>query len=90
LQNGIELDERDIFSAPLSESEILGIVKYTDIDYIFAKRSPSVKKMGLNIDTMSDQDKISNMVKEPRLIRRPMIVDGIKVLVGADVKKWIS
>jgi arsenate reductase-like glutaredoxin family protein len=57
LQNNFDIVERDIFDDPLSESEIVEFLKYTDIDYMFAKRSPSVKKMGLDVDTMSEQEK---------------------------------
>ena len=53
MQNNFDIVDRDIFDDPLSESEIVEFLKYTDIDYMFAKRSPSVKKMGLDVDTLS-------------------------------------
>ena len=85
MQNNFDIVDRDIFDDPLSESEIVEFLKYTDIDYMFAKRSPSVKKMGLDVDTMSEQEKIQEMLKEPRLIRRPLVVYENRVSVGADL-----
>ena len=45
--------------------------------------------MGLDVDTMSEQEKIQEMLKEPRLIRRPLVVYENRVSVGADVKKLV-
>tara|TARA_B100001142_G_C14265257_1_gene628660 strand:- start:357 stop:626 length:270 start_codon:yes stop_codon:yes gene_type:complete len=89
LQNNFDIVDRDIFDNPLSESEIMGFLNYTDIDYIFAKRSPSFKKLGLDIDAMSEHEKIQEMLKEPRLIRRPLVVYKNEIAVGADVKKLV-
>ena len=89
IRDSFDIVDRDIFDDPLSESEIVEFLKYTDIDYMFAKRSPSVKKMGLDVDTMSEQEKIQEMLKEPRLIRRPLVVYENRVSVGADVKKLV-
>jgi arsenate reductase-like glutaredoxin family protein len=53
---------------------------------MFNFRSPSVKTMGLDTDTLSHDQLINLMVQEPRLIRRPVArIDG-KVYFGADSK----
>lgn len=87
MQNQFVITERDIFADQLSESEIKKLLTYTDVDYIFAKRSPSIKKMNLDVSTMSEDEKIGAMIREPRLIRRPLVFYEGRVLTGADVKK---
>jgi arsenate reductase-like glutaredoxin family protein len=52
---------------------------------MFNFRSPSFKALGLAKDKLSDQEHIDLMLKEPRLIRRPVIKIGDKVYFGASV-----
>ena len=85
-QKGLELEERDFFKDAFSEQELRDILGDTPPSDIFSWRSPSVKKMGLNKDELSDDELISLMLEEPRLIRRPLIqVDG-NLIVGTDKK----
>ena len=44
---------------------------------LFSARSPSVAKLGLDPAAMTEAQMLEWMVKEPRLIRRPLLlVDG--------------
>jgi arsenate reductase-like glutaredoxin family protein len=51
---------------------------------MFNFRSPSFKQLGLGREKLSDKELIDLMLKEPRLIRRPVVrIDG-KVYFSAD------
>jgi arsenate reductase-like glutaredoxin family protein len=51
---------------------------------MFNFKSPSFKKLGLERDKLIDKELIDLMVKEPRLVRRPVVrIDG-KVYFSAD------
>jgi len=51
---------------------------------MFNFRSPSFKKLGLNKEKLDNDDLIELMLKEPRLVRRPVVrIDG-KVYFSAD------
>jgi arsenate reductase-like glutaredoxin family protein len=51
---------------------------------MFNFRSPSFKKLGLEKDRLGDNELIDLMLKEPRLVRRPVVrIDG-KVYFSAD------
>ncbi|HEY96949.1 MAG TPA: hypothetical protein G4O16_02060 [Dehalococcoidia bacterium] len=51
---------------------------------MFNFRSPSFKKLGLEPDNLSDSELIDLMLKEPRLVRRPVVrIDG-KVYFNAN------
>jgi arsenate reductase-like glutaredoxin family protein len=44
---------------------------------MFNFRSPSFKQLGLEPDNLNDSELIDLMLKEPRLIRRPVVrIDG--------------
>ena len=53
---------------------------------IFSWRSPSFKSMGLGRETLSPEDLLGLMSQEPRLIRRPIIRIGDKLVIGANMK----
>ena len=77
LQTETPFTERDFFRQKFTKDELRALIGSRPISDIFAARSPSVKKLGLDPATMSDDEKLDWMLKEPRLIRRPfLIVDG--------------
>jgi len=53
---------------------------------MFNYRSPSFKQLGLNKDKLSNNELIDLMLKEPRLVRRPVVRIGDKVYFSADKK----
>jgi arsenate reductase-like glutaredoxin family protein len=50
---------------------------------MFNFRSPSFKKLGLDRDKLTNHDLLELMLKEPRLIRRPVVQLGSQVYFGA-------
>ena len=86
LQNGAEIEERDYFKEPFTEDELKGLAGEVGASQMFARRSPSLKKMGLAGKDMSDDEMLALMLQEPRLIRRPIIRIGGNMLVGANMK----
>ena len=86
LQNGLELEERDFFKEPFSQEEIQELASDVGIAQLFARRSPSLKKMGLADQDLSSEQMVSLMLQEPRLVRRPLVRIGGQLLVGANLK----
>ena len=44
---------------------------------MFNFRSPSFKKLGIERDKLNDNELVGLMLKEPRLVRRPVVrIDG--------------
>ncbi|MCI0900288.1 MAG: hypothetical protein J4N70_05090, partial [Chloroflexi bacterium] len=58
LQNGIEVSDRDFFKESLSETEIRELAAMVGTENIFARRSPSLKKLGLADKELSDDEMI--------------------------------
>jgi arsenate reductase-like glutaredoxin family protein len=53
---------------------------------MFNVRSPSVKALGLQLDKLNEDEIIDQMLREPRLIRRPVVRIEQEVYFGADSK----
>ncbi|MCI0829697.1 MAG: hypothetical protein J4N75_06325 [Chloroflexi bacterium] len=83
LQNGIEVSDRDFFKESLSETEIRELAAMVGTENIFARRSPSLKKLGLADKELSDDEMIDLMLQEPKLVRRPLLKVGGTLMVGA-------
>ena len=82
----MELEERDFFKEPFTQQEIQELASDVGTAQIFARRSPSLKKMGLSDQDLSDEQMVSLMLQEPRLVRRPLVRIGGRLVVGANIK----
>ena len=82
----MELEERDFFKEPFTQQEIQELASDVGTAQIFARRSPSLKKLGLADQDLSDEQMVSLMLQEPRLVRRPLVRIGGQLLVGANLK----
>ena len=86
MQNGVEVQDRDYFQEKFTADELRSLSAEVGIGAIFARRSPSLKKMGLNADDLSEDRMLELMLEEPRLVRRPLIkLDG-QLIIGGSVK----
>ena len=83
-QKNVEINERDFFKNPFNRAEIEELLQDRPASEMFNFRSPSFKQLGLERDKITDSDLIDLMLKEPRLVRRPVIRIGDKVYYSAD------
>ena len=80
----MEINERDFFKNPFSRTEIEELLQGKPASEMFNFRSPSFKKLGLERDILSDSELIDLMLKEPRLVRRPVVRINDTVYYSAD------
>jgi len=78
--------ERDFFKQPFSRGEIVELLGGRPAAEMFNFRSPSFKQLGLKRDSLGDEELVDLMLKEPRLVRRPVVQIGEDVYFGADRK----
>ena len=83
-QKNVEIKVRDFFKNPFNRGEIEGLLQRKPASEMFNFRSPSFKQLGLERDKLSDNVLIDLMLKEPRLVRRPVVRIGDKVYFSAD------
>lgn len=86
-QEGVDFTERDFFQQPFSTHEIRELLGDCSPSELFSWRSPSLKAMGLQGKELSENKLLDLMVKEPRLIRRPLVKTGDQLIVGANWKE---
>ena len=84
MQNNVEINDRDFFKEPFDRTEIEELLQGKPASEMFNFKSPSFKKLGLERDKLSDHELIDLMLKEPRLVSRPVVrIDG-KVYFSAN------
>jgi arsenate reductase-like glutaredoxin family protein len=69
----MEINERDFFKDNFNRVEIEELLGGKPASEMFNFRSPIFKKLGLERDKLSDNELIDMMLKEPRLVRRPVV-----------------
>ena len=79
-----ELDERDYAKSPLSRAELEDLFKGRDPRDFINPKSPAFKAMGLKGKTLTAEQALSLMSKEPNLIKRPLTVAGRSLIAGFD------
>ena len=73
----MELEARDFFRDRFSEDELRRLLGGRPASEFFSWASPSFRKLGLERESLDEDQLIAMMLDEPRLIRRPLIVvDG--------------
>jgi len=84
-----DIEKRDFFKDPLSETELKKIIEMTGKkpSELLRKRDKMYKELDLENDKKTDNQIIKLMVKHPGLLLRPIIVTKNKAFVGKiDVK----
>jgi Spx/MgsR family transcriptional regulator len=81
---GAELDERDYARVPLSAAELKELFAGRDPRDFLNPRSPAFKAMGLAGKSLTVEQAFALMVKEPNLIKRPIVVAGKQMIAGFD------
>lgn len=77
---------RDLFKQPLAAAEIRALAaRHPDgVRGLLSTRSTQYKALGLDKKKVTDAELIALMVKEPRLLRRPILDLGDRLLIGFD------
>lgn len=52
------------------------------MDEILATRSQAFKSLNLNINDLKVNEVLQLLIEKPKLLRRPIIIDGNKLVVG--------
>jgi arsenate reductase len=80
----IDIQQRDFFKEPFSETELKKIIKLSGLSplELLRTRDKMYKELDLENRKHSDNEIISLMIKYPGLIKRPIIIKKNKVHVG--------
>ena len=78
----IPLEERDYGKAPLSEKELRDLVAGEPVEAFLNARNALYRERNMKQKPPSKEEAIKLILKEPNLLRRPIIVKGDKKLLG--------
>jgi arsenate reductase (glutaredoxin) len=81
---GVDLEERDYAKSPFDAAELKSIFAGRDPRDFLNPKSPVFKAMGLGGKSLSAAGAIALMVKEPNLIKRPIVIVGKQMVAGFD------
>jgi len=84
---GAELDERDYAKTPLNAAELKDLFDGRDPRDYLNPRSPAYKAMNLSGKSLTQDQALALMAKEPNLIKRPITIAGKQMLAGFDREK---
>ncbi|KMM63329.1 regulatory protein MgsR [Bacillus glycinifermentans] len=82
--NQIDFKERHLFRETPNHEELKHILSLTTegFDEILATRSQAFKELNLNIEELTVSEVVDLLIEKPKLLRRPIIVNGEKLVVG--------
>jgi arsenate reductase-like glutaredoxin family protein len=80
----VELDERDYARNPLSRGELEELFRGRDPRDFINPKSPAFKTLALKDNQLTEDQAIALMVREPNLLKRPLVIAGKKLIAGFD------
>ena len=88
LERKVEIESRDLGKDTLSETELDELIGNRDYKEFLNTRNElyRAKKMKENPPTRAEA--IRMMVKEPNLIRRPIVIKGSQIILGFDEEAY--
>jgi Spx/MgsR family transcriptional regulator len=78
----VDLEEREYGKNPLSEKELREIIGDGPIEDYLNTRTPLYREKKMKQKPPSKEEAIKLMVKDPNLLKRPVIIKGKKKLTG--------
>jgi arsenate reductase len=88
----IDFDEREYGKYPFSENELREIIGDGPIEKFLNSRTPLYREKNMKQKLPSKDEAIKLMLKDPNLLKRPVIIKGNKKLTGfnqAEVKELL-
>lgn len=78
----VSFDEIDIVKSPPSRKFLEEYIDADNLDAFINKHSKPYRELNLSKRKVSKKELIDLMLKDPNLIKRPVMVDGKKVYFG--------
>lgn len=78
----ISFDEIDIMKSPPSRDFLEKNIDENDLDAFINKHSKPYRELNLAMKKVSKAELIDLMLKDPNLIKRPIMVDGKEIYFG--------
>jgi Spx/MgsR family transcriptional regulator len=80
----VAMEEREYGKNPLSEKELRDVIGDGPIEKFLNTRTPLYREKNMKQKPPSKDEAIDLMLKDPNLLKRPVIIKGKKILTGFD------
>ena len=88
--NKVRFEEREYGKNPLTDTELREIIGHEPIEKFLNTRTPLYREKNMKQKLPSKEEAIRLMLKDPNLLKRPVIIQGKKKLTGFDEAKIIE
>jgi arsenate reductase-like glutaredoxin family protein len=78
----VDFEEREYGRNPFSESELRDIIGDNPIEKFLNSRTPLYRQKNMKQKPPTKDEAIKLMLKDPNLLKRPVIIKGKKKLTG--------
>lgn len=85
---GIDYEPRDYARKPLTEADIRAIGGSQPLREVINPRSPSFRKLGIERDSIDDDQALELMLENQNLVRRPTLAAGEVRIFGFDADAY--
>jgi regulatory protein spx len=84
IEHEIKHIERNIFADPLTAEELKGLLTLTEngTEDLISQRSKVFQKLDIDFEELSMNELLALVQEHPSLLRRPMMSDGKRLLIG--------
>ena len=80
--------KHDLAKEPPSRALLEEVIDESRLDDFLNKRSPAYKQRNLGARKLTKKQAIDLMMKEPNLIRRPLVIAKGKAVFGFDAEEY--
>lgn len=83
-EKGVEPEIFEYLKTPPSKEELTSVISKLGITVrdIFRKKETEYKETGANNDNLTDEQLLEILVSTPKLIERPIVINGDKAAIG--------
>jgi arsenate reductase-like glutaredoxin family protein len=80
------ITERRYFTQRPTRGELEGLARLLPggVRDLLSTRTSRLKELGVSPKDLSDEQIVDLLTKEPKLLRRPILTDGERIVVGLD------
>ena len=80
----VDFEEREYGKHPFTETELRQLIGDSPVEPFLNTRTPLYREMNMKQKPPSKDEAIKLMLKDPNLLKRPVIIKGKKKLTGFD------
>lgn len=87
-EHGLDYTFVDFKTSPVDQNKIIQWTKQADISLLLNTKGTTYRTLNLKALSLTDSDKIEWMVKDNRLIKRPVIEYNSNLIVGFNLSHY--